>query len=89
MSGVYIIECPYQGVTLLKIGFSKDVVKRLKQHKTSNPLIVPLGYIETTDYKELEKEIHYRSRMYKIAKEWFMNKDQIKNYFYEHKEFKS
>lgn len=89
MSGVYLLECPYEGVTMLKIGFSKDVVKRLKQHQTSNPYIVPLGYIITDNYKELEKEIHYKARMYKLKKEWFLNKEQIKKYFYEHRDFKN
>lgn len=89
LSGVYLLECPYEGVTMLKVGFSKDVVKRLKQHQTSNPYIVPLGYIQTNDYKSLEKEIHYKARIYKIKKEWFLNKEQIKKYFYEHKEFKN
>ena len=88
-SGVYLLECPYDGVTMLKIGFSKDVVKRLKQHKTSNPYINPLGYIEAGNYKELEKTIHYKARAYKFKKEWFLNKEQIKNYFYEHKDFKN
>lgn len=89
MSGVYLLECPYEGVTMLKIGYSKDVVKRLKQHKTSNPYIVPLGYIETSEYKQLEKEIHFKARMYKFTTEWFLNKEQIKNYFYTHKDYKS
>lgn len=89
VSGVYLLECPYEGVTMLKIGFSKDVVKRLKQHKTSNPYIIPLGYIETEDYKSLEKEIHYKARFFKVKKEWFLNKEQIKKYFYEHANYKS
>ena len=88
-SGVYLLECPYDGVTMLKIGYSKDVVKRLKQHKTSNPYIVPLGYIETKEYKSLEKEIHYKCRSFKLKDEWFLNKEQIKNYFYEHTDYKS
>ena len=89
ISGVYLLECPYEGITMLKIGYSKDVVKRLKQHKTSNPYIVPLGYIETIEYKSLEKEIHYKCRNYKLKKEWFLNKEQIKNYFFKHEDFKN
>ena len=88
-SGVYLLECPYDGVTMLKIGFSKDVVKRLKQHKTSNPYIVPLGYIESSDYKFLEKQIHIKCRSYKLKEEWFLNKQEIKDYFYGHTNFKS
>ena len=80
-SGVYLLECPYDGVTMLKIGYSKDVVKRLKQHKTSNPYVIPLGYIETDNYKQLEKELHYKCRMYKMTKEWFLNKEGIKTHF--------
>lgn len=88
-SGVYLLECPYDGVTMLKIGFSKDVVERLKQHKTSNPYIVPLGYIESSDYKFLEKQIHIKCRSYKLKEEWFLNKQEIKDYFYGHTNFKS
>jgi predicted GIY-YIG superfamily endonuclease len=88
-SGVYLLQCPYEGIVILKIGFSKNVVKRLKQHQTSNPYIVPLGYIETKDYKQLEKDIHYKARMFKIKKEWFLNKEQIKNYFKNHEHYKN
>ena len=86
-SGVYLLECPYEGVTMLKIGFSKDVVKRLRQHKTSNPYIIPIGYIATEDYKEIEKNIHYKARQYKVKKEWFLNKECIKEYFYNHENY--
>lgn len=88
-SGVYLLQCPYEGVTMLKIGFSKDVYKRLKQHKTSNPYIIPIGYIITDNYKQLEKDIHHKARIYKVKKEWFLNKEQIIQFFKEHTNYKS
>lgn len=86
-SGVYLIKCPYEGIEMLKIGFSKDVLKRLKQHKTSNPLIEVIGYIAEKDYKWLEKEIHYKCRKYQYKTEWFYNKPEIITYFTSHENF--
>lgn len=87
-SGVYLIRCPYEGITMLKIGFSKNVAKRLKTHKSSNPLIEIIGYIESDNYKWLEKDIHYKCRLHKYKTEWFYDKPQITNYFLTHTNFK-
>lgn len=87
MSGVYLIKCPYQGIDMLKIGFSKDVLKRIKQHKTSNTLQEPIGYIASDNYKWLEKDIHHKCRKYKFNTEWFFYKDVIVDYFKDHENF--
>jgi len=86
-SGVYLLKCPYQGTTMLKIGFSKNVKKRIKTHKTSNPLLEIIGYIQEDDYKWLEKEIHKKCSKYKYSTEWFYYKEEIINYFKQHERF--
>lgn len=49
--GVYLIKCPYDGVEMLKIGCSKNILKRIKNHVSSNPLVEVVGYIQTDNYK--------------------------------------
>lgn len=88
-SGVYLLACPYSGTTMLKIGFAKDVHKRIKTHKTSNPLLEVIGYIYSEDYKWLEKHIHQRCAKYKYSTEWFFYRDEIINYFKEHEQFRT
>lgn len=86
--GVYLIKCKYSGVDMLKIGFSNNVEKRLKQHKTSNILLEPIGFIETDDYKTLEKDIHYKCRKYRYNLEFFYYKEVIIDLFKNHPNFK-
>ena len=86
--GVYLLKIPYSGIDMLKIGFSNDIERRIKQHKTSNILIEPIGYIETTEYKELEKDIHYKCRKYKYNTEFFFYKEEIILYFKSNDNFK-
>jgi predicted GIY-YIG superfamily endonuclease len=50
-SGVYLLKSPYKGIEMLKIGCSKNVLSRVKTHKSSNPLAEFIGYIETDNYK--------------------------------------
>lgn len=87
-SGVYLLACPYAGTTMLKIGFAKDVKKRIKTHKSSNPLLEVIGYIYSEDYKWLEKDIHKKCSKYKYSTEWFFYKEEIINYFKKHENFK-
>lgn len=87
-SGVYLLKVPYNGTNMLKIGYSKNIVKRLKTHISSNPLLQVIGYIETDDYKRLEKEIHYKCRNYHYKLEWFYDREVIINYFKENELFK-
>lgn len=85
--GVYLIKCPYSNIDMLKIGFSNNIEKRIKQHKTSNILIEPIGFIETDDYKELEKDIHYKCRKHRYNLEFFFCKDVILDLFKKHPNF--
>jgi len=87
-SGVYLIKTSYNNIDLLKIGFSKDVQKRIKQHKTSNKLQEPIGFIATDNYKWLEKDIHHKCRNYKFNTEFFFYKSVIVDYFKNHENFK-
>lgn len=87
ISGVYLIKCEYDGLDMLKIGCSKNILKRFKQHTTSNPLHKPIGYIVTDNYKWLEKDILYKCRLHKYNKEWFFYKDVIINYFKNHENY--
>jgi hypothetical protein len=86
-SGVYLIRTEYKGVSMLKIGFSKDVLKRVKTHKTSNKLQEVIGYIKEDNYKWLEKEIHNRCKKYKYDTEFFFDKEVIVDYFLNHENF--
>lgn len=87
IQGVYIIECPYDGINMLKIGCSSNIYKRLNNHKSSNPLIESIGYIKSNNYKWLEKDIHHKCRNYKYKGEWFYKNENIINYFKTHKDF--
>lgn len=88
-SGVYLLESTHKGISLLKIGYSKDVFRRVKTHKTSNPLIKPIGYIQTSFYKEYEKLMHKKCIKYKYTDEWFFDKDAIRQHFLNHTDFKT
>lgn len=87
-SGVYLLKAPYSGTEMLKIGFSKNILKRIKTHISSNPLIEVIGYIESNDYKRLEKDIHYKCRSLHYKLEWFYNRDVIIEYFKSFESFK-
>jgi len=87
IQGVYLIECPYDGINMFKIGCSGDIIKRLKTHKSSNPLIENLGYIKSNNYKLLEKDIHHRCRKFKYKGEWFYKNKDITEYFQNHENF--
>lgn len=86
-SGVYLIECPYDGINMLKIGCSSNISKRLNTHKSSNPLVETIGYIETNDYKWLEKDIHKKCKKYQYKGEWFYKKEAIIEFFKTHNGF--
>lgn len=56
----------------VKIGFSKNIQKRIRQLQTGSPsLLTLMGYIETNDHKKLEKKLHCKYRDVKSHGEWF------------------
>lgn len=85
--GVYLIKCPYDGVEMLKIGCSKNILKRIKNHVSSNPLVEVVGYIQTDNYKWLEKDIHHKCRNHRYKLEWFYYKEVIIDFFKNHEGF--
>lgn len=81
ISGVYLLKCPYKGINMLKIGCSKNVLKRIATHKSSNPLIEVLGVIISEDWFNLEREIHLKCKAYRFRLEWFYFNEKILDYF--------
>jgi hypothetical protein len=60
----------------IKIGYARDVQKRLKAHQVSQP--VPVGLMATTPGGvELEREYHRMFAKYRIRGEWFEDAPEI------------
>ncbi len=69
-SGVYIIKV--QNSKKYKIGFTQNIKKRMKQFSTGNPCNLKLLYfVETLDYKSLEKDLHKEFKDCRVKGEWF------------------
>ena len=69
----------------IKIGYTKNIKRRLKQLQTSNSSqLLLLGYIEGD--KDVEKQLHKRFAQYRIRKngEWFNCSDEILDYINEY-----
>lgn len=74
---IYLI----QSGNFLKIGYTSDIVKRMKQYNTCNPDYILLGITEGN--REDEKRLHNKFSKLKHKNEWFYYNDSIL------KEFKS
>lgn len=78
--GVYFMACGQY----VKIGFGRNIRKRLKQIAISNPHPVDLvGYIVSNDPKSaraLEKQLHDRFRAHRHRLEWFHYVDEIQEF---------
>lgn len=72
---VYFIADPIKNV--VKIGFSKNPKRRLKQLQTSNSnMLILLGYLNGN--KETEKFYHKLFGKYRLSGEWFhLDKDNV------------
>lgn len=61
----------------LKIGYTKDIQKRFKQHRCSNL------HFKLLDFKpgtlKNEKELHELCKNYLITSEWFKNCKEVKD----------
>jgi len=81
MSFLYVIG---NNTNRQKIGFSKDVSKRLKQLQTGNPDELFVHYkieCSTDKTRQLEKKIHLELSYKRLSGEWFnMTPDEAKNY---------
>lgn len=63
----------------IKIGYAKDVYKRLKALQTANPIQLELiGYIPGN--KEKESSLHALFDDYRLSGEWFKYSDEIREY---------
>lgn len=67
---VYFVK-PKRGDNV-KVGFSSDIISRLRSFKTvfDSPIIL-IGYIYSDDYKNIEKELHSFFEKKRISGEWF------------------
>ena len=74
---IYLIRVKYEEVTLLKIGYTKNIKKRFSQYMTENPLAELLDKREGD--KRVEFSLHKFFAKYKFDKrnEWFYYDDYI------------
>ena len=79
---IYLIKVAYERVTLLKVGYAKDIKKRLSQYTTENPLFELLDHREGD--RKLESLLHDLFREYKFerGREWFYYDEFIVNNFH-------
>jgi DNA-binding XRE family transcriptional regulator len=74
---IYLISHSNQ---FLKIGYTKDIKKRLSQLQVSSPIKLELLHIIEGDLS-LEKELHILFKDYATNGEWFIFSEDIVNYF--------
>lgn len=66
---VYLIYA--QDSHSLKIGYSKDVYKRLKTLNTGNISTLVVLKVLTKANRNVESQLHFKFRHYRVNKEWF------------------
>ena len=89
-SGVYLLECRFESITLLKIGLSNNVYSRLKDLKIGNPFIECVGFILLYDnLAKLESSLHRQFADLRHSGEWFIDSNCIRECFNNHPNFKS
>jgi len=72
MSYIYLIKCEVDETILYKIGYSKDVKRRLKELKTSNPNPLEIvATFETKHNRKLETSFHNYYKHKNVNGEWF------------------
>ena len=76
---LYLIRLKGETNTLLKIGYTKDINKRLKTYKTHNPLVelVDIKEGSTSDESCLHNKL--KEYLFDNSKEWFIENDEIYN----------
>ena len=80
---IYLIETDFYDkekgipVSLLKIGYTSDLIKRIGQYRTHNPFVKLLDSRKGNE--ELEKELHryFKDYSYPGQPEWFYYNDKI------------
>lgn len=68
---IYVLECHYKNVTLVKIGKSTNYKARIQQHQCSNPMLEYVVHYH--NHMSLESYLHdkFKDRLAKGATEWF------------------
>ncbi len=74
---VYFIEAV--GLSRVKIGYSDDPEKRIKQLSTGSPVSLKI-YAKVPGNQAMEKEIHQRFSHLRVENEWFHFTNEIKEY---------
>lgn len=72
---VYFAYCPElyaKGTHHIKIGFTKDLNKRIKQLQTGNSFEIQFYKThKSTDYKTVETKLHQKYKEKQVRNEWF------------------
>lgn len=78
---IYLIQVRYEDFTLAKIGYAKDIKRRMNSYITENPMATLVSYREGS--MEEEKLFHRAFSIDKFEKglEWFYWKDDTKERF--------
>jgi DNA-binding XRE family transcriptional regulator len=74
---IYLISCDDK---FLKIGYTKNIKKRLRELQTSNPIKLELCHLIDGDVN-LEKELHFMFKYLRSQGEWFDFDNSILQYF--------
>jgi hypothetical protein len=76
---LYLIKLKGETNTLLKIGYTKNIDKRLKTYKTHNPLIELIDIKEGSIFDESCLHNQLKEYLFDNSKEWFIENDEIYN----------
>ena len=74
---LYLVKLQGKEQTLLKIGHTKDIEKRIKTYQTHNPLIELLDYKEGNSADEAYLRNKLKKFLFKDSKEWFVENPEI------------
>ena len=76
---LYLIKLKGETNTLLKIGYTKDIDKRLKAYKTHNPLIELVDIKEGNTFDESCLHNKLKEYLFDNSKEWFIENEEVYN----------
>ena len=81
---LYLIKLKGETNTLLKIGYTKNIDKRLKTYKTHNPLIELVDVKEGNTIDESFLHNKLKDYLFDNSKEWFIEDEKIYNIWKEY-----
>lgn len=82
ISGIYFIECTGHG--LVKIGWSENVPRRLKQLQAGCPFVLRIvGFMPGFGSKD-ESVLHYHLQRDRVRGEWFRMSKTVRRYIAKH-----